>query len=91
VEVADAIDGEGLRMLRKERRAALLVDTARACSQIGHRDEAVRRLLMAERIAAPEVRCRPVAQAVIADLLHRGRRAPSIALADLAERAGVRP
>jgi transcriptional regulator with XRE-family HTH domain len=90
VEVADAIDGEGLRMLRKERRAALLVDTARACSQADHRDEAVRRLLAAERIAAPEVRCRPVAQAAIADLLHRCAGKPSIALAGLAERAGVR-
>jgi transcriptional regulator with XRE-family HTH domain len=91
VEVADAINGEDLRMLRKERRAALMVDTARACSQTGHRDEAVRRFLAAERIAAPEVRCRPVAQAAIADLLHRSRGTPSLALAGLAERAGVRP
>jgi hypothetical protein len=47
VEVADAIGGEGLRRLRKERRAALLVDTARACSQAGNREEALRRLLAA--------------------------------------------
>jgi hypothetical protein len=91
VEVADTISSEGLRLLRKERRAALMVDIARACSQGGHRDEAVRRLLAAEQIAASEVRCRPVAQAAIADLLHRCRGAPSLALAGLAERAGVRP
>jgi transcriptional regulator with XRE-family HTH domain len=91
VEVADAIGGEGLRRLRKERRAALMVDTARACSQAGNRDEALRRLLAAEEIAAPEVRCRPVAQAAIADLLHRCRGAPPLALARLAERAGVVP
>jgi transcriptional regulator with XRE-family HTH domain len=91
VQVADAISGDGLRQLRKERRAALLVDTARACSQAGRRDEGLRRLLAAEQIAAPEVRCRPVAQAAIADLLHRSRGAPSLALAGLAERAGVRP
>jgi hypothetical protein len=78
-------------MLRRERQAALMVDTARACSQAGNRDEALRRLLVAEQIAAPEVRCRPVAQATIADLLHRSRQAPSFALAGLAERAGVRP
>jgi hypothetical protein len=91
VQVADGIDGAGLRMLRRERQAALMVDTARACSQAGNRDEALRRLLLAEQIAAPEVRCRPVAQATIADLLHRCRHAPSFALAGLAERAGVRP
>jgi transcriptional regulator with XRE-family HTH domain len=91
VEVADAITGEGLRMLRKERRAALLVDTARACSQAGNRDEALRRLLVAEEVAAPEVRCRPVAQATIADLLHRCTGTPPLPLARLAERAGARP
>jgi len=91
VEVADAIGERELRMLRKERRAALLVDTARACSQAGHQDEALRRLLAAEQVAAPEVRCRPAAQATIADLLHRRQSPPPLALASLAERAGVRP
>jgi transcriptional regulator with XRE-family HTH domain len=91
VQVADGISTEGLRRLRKERRAALLVDTARACSQAGNRDEALRRLLAAEDIAAPEVRCRPVAQAAIADLLHRSQGTPALALARLAERAGVTP
>jgi transcriptional regulator with XRE-family HTH domain len=91
VQVADGIDGAGLRMLRRERQAALMVDTARACSQAGDRDEALRRLLAAEQIAALEVRCRPLAQATIADLLHRSRQTPSFALAGLAERAGVRP
>jgi len=91
VKVADEIGGERLHTLRKERRAALLVDTARACSQVGNRDEALRRLLAAEQVAAPEVRCRPVAQATIADMLHRSRGMPALSLARLAERAGVRP
>lgn len=90
VRVADAISGDGLRMLRKERRAALLVDTARACSLGGQRDEALRRLLVAEEIAASEVRCRPVAQVTIADLMHRCPGVPPLPLAQLAERAGVR-
>lgn len=91
VEVADAISAGQLHMLRKERRAALLVDTARACSQAGNREEALRRLLAAEQIAAPEVRCRPVAQATIKDMLHRSHGRPPLPLARLAERAGVRP
>lgn len=91
VQVADGISGDDLRHLRKERRAALMVDTARACSHAGRYDEALRRLLAAEQIAALEVRCRPVAQTAIADLLHRSWGTPSFALAGLAERAGVRP
>ncbi len=91
VQVADAISSDNLRMLRKERRAALLVDTARACSQAGKYDEALNRLLVAEEIAAPEVRCRPIAQSTITDLLSRCHGAPPLSLARLAERAGVRP
>jgi transcriptional regulator with XRE-family HTH domain len=60
-------------------------------SQAGNRDEALRRLLAAEQIAPPEVRCRPVAQATIADMLSRSRGTPAVPLARLAERAGVRP
>lgn len=83
------IDRESLRMLRRERRAAVLVDVARAYSQIGNRDEALRKLLEAETVASREVRCRPVAQATVADLLRRSRDAPPLVLAQLAERCGV--
>jgi transcriptional regulator with XRE-family HTH domain len=91
LRVADAINAGSLGRLRKERRATLMVDTARACSQSGDRDQALHRLLLAEQVAAPEVHCRPIAQATIADLLHRTRGTPSFALAGLAERAGVQP
>jgi tetratricopeptide (TPR) repeat protein len=91
IEVAQQIDQDNLRMLRRERRAALLVDIARAYSQIGNRDEAVRKLIEAETLAAREVQCRPLAQAAIADLLRRCRNGPPPGLAQLAERSGVRP
>jgi transcriptional regulator with XRE-family HTH domain len=89
IEVANTIDEESLRMLRRERRAALLVDIARAHSQIGDRDDAVRKLLEAETVASREVRCRPLAQATVYELLRRSRDTPSLALAQLAERSGV--
>ncbi|MCO6003616.1 discoidin domain-containing protein [Actinoallomurus purpureus] len=89
-EIAATIDADSMRMLRKERRAALLVDVARAYGQVGDRDRAVRALLEAETTASREVRCRPVAQATIADLLRRSRNAPPFELARLAERARVR-
>lgn len=90
VAAAQALDPAATVMLRRERRAALLVDIARANSQIGHRDEALRNLLDAESIAPKEVACRPVAQSTIADLLRRsGTQAPQQHLTQLAERCGV--
>jgi transcriptional regulator with XRE-family HTH domain len=89
IEVANMIDGESLGMMRRERRSALLVDVARAYSQVGNRDEALRKLLEAETVASREVRCRPVAQATVADLLRRSQATPSLALAQLAERCGL--
>jgi hypothetical protein len=59
--------------------------------EMGRRIGYWRRLLVAEEVAAPEVRCRPAAQATIADLLHRSTGTPPLALARLAERAGARP
>jgi hypothetical protein len=50
----------------------------------------VRRLLVTEEIGAPEVHCRPVAQATIADPLLRCHGTPPLSLARLAERAGRR-
>ncbi|WP_433228088.1 helix-turn-helix domain-containing protein [Actinomadura formosensis] len=90
VQAANSIDEFELRKLRKERRAALRVDVARAYNQIGERDQALRNLIEAERIAPREVRCRPVAQAAISDLMRRARGAPSFTLEQLAARAGVK-
>jgi transcriptional regulator with XRE-family HTH domain len=89
IETANTIGEGSLRMLRRERRAAFLVDIARAHSQTGNRDEAARKLLEAETLASREVHCRPLAQATIADLLRRSRDAPPLLLAQLAERSGV--
>ncbi|MEU6408257.1 helix-turn-helix transcriptional regulator [Microbispora sp. NPDC046933] len=90
VEAATAADAEALARMRRERRAAFLVDVARGYSQWGRREDAVRTLLEAERIASREVRCRPLAQTVIADLLHRTRGPAPSDLVRLAARAGVR-
>lgn len=89
IEIANMIDEGSVRVLRRERRAALLVDIARAHSQIGNRDDAVRKLLEAETVASREVHCRPLAQATIADLLRRSNKTPPLVLVQLAERSGV--
>lgn len=90
VKVARTLDPAAVAMLRRERRASLLVDIARANSQIGRRDEALRNLLDAETAASREVICRPLARSTVADLLRRcdTRVAPQ-QLIQLAERCGV--
>lgn len=89
VEVAQAVDRDAFTGLRRERRAAFLVDVARGYSQAGRRDDALRTLLDAEQVASREVRCRPLAQAAIADLLRRTRGPAQSGLVRLAARAGV--
>ncbi|WP_193205288.1 helix-turn-helix domain-containing protein [Microbispora sitophila] len=90
VEAATATDAGALVRMRRERRAAFLVDVARGYSQWGRREDAVRTLLEAEHVASPEVRCRPLAQMAIADLLRRTRGPAPSDLVRLAARAGVR-
>jgi transcriptional regulator with XRE-family HTH domain len=88
VEAAREVRPDGLGRLPRERRANFHIDVARGYSLAGRRDEAVSALLDAEALAADEVRCRPVATALIADL--RGRPGPrSRHLVQLAERAGL--
>jgi transcriptional regulator with XRE-family HTH domain len=89
VEAAGRIDEEGIRMLRRERRANHLVDVARGYSQWGMREEALERLLEAETLAPREVNCRPLARGTIENLIERSRGKTSSALRSLAERAGV--
>ncbi|MFF0775305.1 helix-turn-helix domain-containing protein [Nonomuraea wenchangensis] len=90
VEAANAADPTEIARMRRERQAAFLVDVARGYSQWGQREEAVRTLLEAERVASREVRCRPLAQTLIADLVHRARGPVSSDLVRLAARAGIR-
>jgi transcriptional regulator with XRE-family HTH domain len=89
VEAAERISEEGIRLLRRERRASHLVDVARGYSQWGMREEALGKLLEAEALAPREVNCRPQARGAIENLLERSSGRPSIALRTLAERAGV--
>ncbi|MGC4851603.1 helix-turn-helix domain-containing protein [Micromonospora sp. DT15] len=59
---------EGWRRLPAEYRGAYLVDAARAYLQVGDLRGAARALVDADSIAPGEVRCRPLARTVIADV-----------------------
>jgi hypothetical protein len=89
VEAAGRIDESAVRSLRRERRATYLIDIARGYSQWGKRDEALEKLLEAEKLAPREVNCRPVARSTIENLIQRSRGNPSSSLRTLAERSGV--
>ena len=89
IEAAGRIDPSRLMMLPKERRANHLLDVALAYSLAGKRDEALWSLLEADELAPREIRCRPVARDLIADLGRRTRSRPSFELQRLAARAGV--
>ncbi len=89
VEAAERISGAGIGLLRRERRAAHLIDVARGYSQWGMREEALNKLLEAETLAPPEVNCRPLARGTIENLIERSVGKPSSALRSLAGRAGI--
>jgi hypothetical protein len=87
VEAAREVTSGGLAALPRERRAAFHVDVARGYALAGKRDEAVTALLKAEALAPDEVRCRPVATALITGLQRRPG-PPSGQLTQLAARTG---
>jgi hypothetical protein len=88
VEAAREVNPDGLAMLPKERRANFHIDVARGHALAGRRDPAVRALLDAETLAPDEVRCRPMATALITELQRRpGPR--SWQLVQLSSRAGL--
>ncbi|MEV4121991.1 helix-turn-helix transcriptional regulator [Micromonospora sp. NPDC049645] len=78
---------EGWRRLPAEYRGAYLVDVARAYLQVGDLRAAARALVDADSVAPAEVRCRPLARTVIADVA-RGHPAPA-GVARLATLVGV--
>ncbi|WP_430502421.1 helix-turn-helix domain-containing protein [Micromonospora trifolii] len=67
---------EGWRRLPAEYRGAYLVDAARAYLQVGDLRGAARALVDADSVAPAEVRCRPLARTVIADVA-RAQPAPA--------------
>lgn len=89
LQVATGLHTPILTFLPKERRANHLLEISRAYSLAGKRDNALWSLLEADEIAPKEIRCRPAARDLIADLVRRSRTRPSPDLVRLAQRAGV--
>ncbi|MGI5214135.1 helix-turn-helix domain-containing protein [Plantactinospora sp. CA-290183] len=80
---------EGFAALLPERRAHHMLDLARGFAQIGDLDRAGEALVDGDRLAPSEIRCRPIAHEVMANVLRRTRGAPPAQIAELAEHMGV--
>ncbi|BCJ59158.1 helix-turn-helix domain-containing protein [Micromonospora endophytica] len=74
-----AIRSDGWRRLPPEHRAAHLIDTAHAHLDTGDPTQAGQALLDADSLAPAEVRSRPVARTLLAQIIHRGPAAADIA------------
>ncbi|WCN78813.1 hypothetical protein [Micromonospora sp. LH3U1] len=74
-----AIRRDDWRRLPAEHRAAHLLDAARAYLQSGDLTAAGRALADADTIAPDEVRYRPAARTLIAEIAHSGRAAACVA------------
>jgi hypothetical protein len=89
VETHERIDPATFAALLPERRAHHYLDIARGYAQIGEMDKASEMLLEGDRLAPPEIRCRPLAHEVLSDVLRRTRGTPLAPIAELAEQMGV--
>ncbi|HYN92663.1 MAG TPA: helix-turn-helix domain-containing protein [Pilimelia sp.] len=89
VETHERLDPDGFAALLPERRAHHYIDIARAYAQIGDVERACDLLLEGDRLAPSEIRCRPIAHEVLAEVLRRSRGTPAQPIAELAEHMGV--
>jgi transcriptional regulator with XRE-family HTH domain len=89
VHTHESIDPHGFAAMLPERRASHLLDLSRAYAQIGDIPRAGETLIEADRLAPSEVRCRPVAHELVADLLRRTRGTPPPTLLELVDQMGV--
>jgi transcriptional regulator with XRE-family HTH domain len=89
VDTHEQIDGDAFAALLPERRAHHFIDIARGYTQIGDVERASEMLLEGDRLAPSEIRCRPIAHEVLADVLRRTKGSPPTPVAELAEHMGV--
>jgi transcriptional regulator with XRE-family HTH domain len=89
LRTSDGIDPEGYAAMLPERRASHMLNVARAYSQVGDLQRAAESLVEADRLAPNEVRCRPVAQELVVDLMRRTGTPPVPGLMEIADQIGL--
>lgn len=89
IDTHETMDPVGFNALLPERRAHHYLDIARGYVQVGDLERAGEMLLEGDRLAPAEIRCRPIAHEVLANVLRHTRGTPGGPLAELAESMGV--
>jgi transcriptional regulator with XRE-family HTH domain len=89
VEVHESMDPLCFNAMMPERRAHYLLDLSRGLTQIGDIGRASETLIEADRLAPSEIRCRPIAHELVADVLRRTRGTPSPTVSELADQMGL--
>lgn len=89
IECAQTISADGLAAMPRERRASHFLDVARGYALCGKPVEAAEHLVVADRLAEEEIRCRPAARDLIATLLATWPQRPPAHLRRLAILAGL--
>lgn len=70
-QIHKTISPQRFQQLVPERRGHHYLDLARGCAQSGDLDRAGNAIVMADRSAAHEIRCRPLAHDIVSDLMRR--------------------
>jgi hypothetical protein len=85
----NGIDAAQYAAMLPERRASHLIEVARAHAQVGDIARAGEALVTANRFAPGEVRCRPDAQELVAELTRRAGAPPAAGMRELADQIGL--
>lgn len=89
LRTSEGIDPDGYAAMLPERRASHLLNVARACTQVGDLQRAAESLVEADRLAPNEVRCRPMAQELVVDLMRRTGSTPIPGLMEIVDQIGL--
>lgn len=89
VETHESIDRHDFAAMLPERRAHHLLDLSRGLLQIGELDRAGEALIEADRLAPSEIRCRPIAHELVANVMRRMRASAPPAVSELADQIGL--
>jgi hypothetical protein len=91
VETSESITADDFGAMMPERRAHHLLDLSRGLAQTGDIARASETLLEADRLAPSEVRCRPIAHELLANIIRRTTGSPTPHVAELADQMGLSP
>jgi transcriptional regulator with XRE-family HTH domain/tetratricopeptide (TPR) repeat protein len=89
LRTSDGIDPSGYAAMLPERRASHLLNVARAHTQLGDLLRASEALVEADRLAPNEVRCRPIAQELVVELIRRAGGPPTPGMVEIVDHIGL--